>query len=142
MSSQTPTDDAYPLRVGDRVFDRYQISEFDRYQISEGDPELAIVLSVSDESVYEATFSRGGEEIALADLERNRRYGDFEVSDRVVSIAFASWLSAYFDGWTDYASDPEGLVDFLSECESEWSIPYSEELYDYPESRLQLAYRP
>lgn len=128
----------YPLQIGDRVFDHYSLAADDET------PDLAVVLAHSDETVYEATYTdQSGTEIVLADMPRNREHGDFDVSDRVVGIAFAPWLGATFPGWDDRASDPEALVEFITEREQEWrDISLSDGLYDYPESRLKLVNRP
>ena len=137
MRSKTPDDaDAYPLRVGDRVFDRFHISA------PTEDPELAIVIDVLDTDVYETTFGEGDRETSLADYQKNRDHADFDVSTRAVSIVFASFLSNHFPEWSDYASDPDGLSKYLDERDPEWSVPLSEGTFDYPEARLQLAYRP
>lgn len=134
MSPPATHPDAYPLKACDRVFDRKQVEEDDEV-------ELAIVIDTVDEDVYERTFtSSDGEEVALASYEPNRAYADFDESERVVTIAFAGWLERNIDGWEDDAADPAKLRERIAEFHNEWSV--SPQLFDYPEARLMLSYRP
>lgn len=137
METAPTSDSPYPLCVGDRVFDRWHVEDPDE------DPELAIVIAEIDDSVYEHTFTtREGDELTLADLSRNRRYADFSVSDRVVTIVFSGWLNANVPGWEDHVSSPNQLIEYLAEMEESWRIPLERGSFDYPESRLRLVHRP
>lgn len=131
------TPDAYPLRVGDRVEDIKQHCE------SADEPEPAIVIDTLGESVHDVTFESAVGEQSLADYKPNVRFADFTVSQRVVTIAWESWLDANVPGWANYRDDSESLAGYLRTREQSWDIPVTAVgSYDYPESRLRLVDRP
>lgn len=132
------TPDSYPLRVGDEVTDLQQVCEVDM------EPEPAIVIGLVGDDVYDATFEDiSGEERILAEYEPNTRYADFEVSERVVTIAWKSWLDNNVPRWEAHRGDHDDLTEHLATSEESWDIPVSTVgSYDYPESRLRLEHRP
>lgn len=142
MSQPNPaefrTPDAYPLNVGDRVYDIRQLC------IDELEAEPAIVIDTLEDDVYTADFEdTSGEEVVLAEYEPNIAYARFAVSSRVVTIAWESWLDNHTPGWDDCRDDPDELARHLTHFEESWGIPVSTKgSYDYPESRLRLIDRP
>lgn len=131
------TPEAYPLRVGDEVFDIKQLCDPSR------DTEPAVVIGIVDETVHEATFTNDlGEEVVLNEYEPNTRFADFTVSERVVTIAWETWLDNNVPRWDAHRDDPTTLMDYLATCEKSWGIPITPVgSFDYPESRLALGER-
>lgn len=137
-AAELRTDESYPLRVGDEVADLKHACD------SGMAAEPAIVIGVVDDDVHEVTFENAvGETVSLADYAPNARYADFAVSERVVTIAWKSWLDNNVPRWEGYRDAPDRLIDHLATCEESWDIPVSTAgSYDYPESRLRLEDRP
>lgn len=144
MSEAIPTADdyrtaeSYPLQVGDEVFDIKQLCEADM------EAEPAVVIGIVDDDVHDVSFKNQlGDEVTLDAYDPNIRYADFRVSERVVTIAWESWLDNNVPRWEAHRDAPESLSDYLATCEESWDIPISSVgSYDYPESRLQFSNRP
>ena len=122
---------AYPLSVGQQVHDIRKL-------VTSAEHEgVAVVVDTPDENVHEATFvTTSGDIASVADYDLNQHYADYEVSDRVVTIRWDSWLDSHVPRWRDHADTPERLRSYLREYESSWGVAVSADGYPYPESRL------
>ncbi len=105
---------------GDRVVDRTPADP------SADKPETMIVI---DPDVGRAdTVTVDGQSVAALNP-------DYPAADRVVEIAFRSYLDAYVPPWTDWAATTLKTT-LRAYCE-EWGVEYR--TYYYPESRLMPA---
>lgn len=137
------TPDDYPLRVGDRVTDIKQLVEDAEETGFDDEPETAIVIDTLEGDAHDVTFDSATGEISLAEYDPNTEYANFDVSTRVVRIAWEGWLDSNVPGWDARRGDPESLSTYLAEREQSWDVPVSTiGSYDYPESRLRLEDRP
>lgn len=124
----------YPLEVGDVVYDIRSL-----VMSTTGSPaEVAVVVDTHDSTVECHDFERDGERICLADYELNRLYADFDRSERVVTIAWASLLDGLVPQWREHRGNSSDMVAYFDRMATDWdvSVRAHESVYDYPESRL------
>lgn len=125
------TPDAYPLEIGDRVYDIKQLCDE-----TVDEPEAVIVIDVLEDDVYGASFQTTSGTETLSEYGPNVEYADFDVSERVVSIVFEQWLDANVPRWDVHRDTPEGFKEYLNFHAESWGVPVFARAYDYPESRL------
>lgn len=130
----------YPLSEGDVVYDIRQL-------VTSTEPgatvEEAVVVDTLETDVRTKSFERNGVETVLADYDLNRIYSDFEASERVVTIAWASLLDGLVAQWREHRGNPADMVAYFDEMQANWdvSVRAHQSTYDYPESRLIQAER-
>lgn len=128
----------YPLERGEAVYD---IRELVTATDPDGEPGVAIVVDThppDETDVHTESFERNGSECTLAGYHLNRLYADFDLSTRVVTIAWDSLLDQRAPQWRKRRGDPDAMLSYIDELERDWDIPLRahDRTYSYPESRL------